>query len=130
MYHRLRVRFPKGMETAITVVFPLLAGVALYKYLPTHYTPGRLVRNYLPDGLWAYSLLSCILIIWNRKPHWVWILGAVISALLFEYGQYSGVLPGTGDWLDVATYLIFFGFALWTNAYFENRNIHKPQIKP
>jgi hypothetical protein len=120
MRKRLWAGFPKWLDVLSNVILPVAAGGVIYRCLSGRGGMEKLIRNYLPDGLWAYALLSCVLIIWNRKVHRVWVLISALSAVLFEYGQYTGVLAGTGDWLDVAVYLVFFGLALLSNQYIKN----------
>jgi len=105
-------------DLLINVLLPLILGVLIYGTTDTLSIP-RLVSNYLPDGLWAYSLLSAVLLIWKRKVVTGWIIAAFLLAVAFETGQYNHYLPGTGDLFDVLTYFLFFTLALILNLSYE-----------
>ena len=101
------------------VILPLLLGIGIYELSNATILNG-FFRNYLPDGLWAYSLVSSLLIIWNRRIKIFWIVLIFIFYIGFEVFQYIKVINGTGDYMDV---LIYFGFStatLLTNKYFIN----------
>ena len=101
------------------VILPLLLGIGIYELSNATILNG-FFRNYLPDGLWAYSLVSSLLIIWNRRIKIFWIVLIFIFYIAFEVFQYIKVIDGTGDYMDV---LIYFGFStatLLTNKYFIN----------
>jgi hypothetical protein len=106
-------------DILLNVILPLLVGIGVYEsskviILNTY------IRNYFPDGLWAYSFVSCLLIIWNRRINLFWIVSIFIFFIAFEVFQHFEVINGTGDYIDV---LIYFGcstIALLTNKYFIN----------
>lgn len=102
------------IDLLINVVVPGIAGGVIYLVPSVH----GILRNYLPDGLWAYSFLSSILIIWERKLPFSWIAIVYVFFGVFEYLQGFGWLPGTGDSNDVFTYSAFSCFALLANRYF------------
>jgi len=57
-----------------------------------------------PNGLWTYSLISNIILIWNNEKNYYmyfWIIIAVIISLGGEIGQAINVIPGTFDFLDL-----------------------------
>ncbi|MBS1736314.1 MAG: hypothetical protein JSS98_06845 [Bacteroidetes bacterium] len=81
-------------------------------------TVPEMIQNYLPDGLWAYALQSCILIIWNRKINIIWSIAIMLFAVIFELLQYLHFINGTGDFFDIIIYFIFFGIALSANKFF------------
>ena len=87
------------------------------------------LRNYLPDGLWAYAFLSCILIIWDRHINYIWIFAIVLTFGMFELEQMKQFVKGTGDFFDFVCYLIFGGIALVTNRYFLTKYNSKPKTK-
>ena len=63
----------------------------------------------LPDGLWAYSFTSFMLIVWGLKfsKHSIfWIAIGPILALGGEIGQAFGVVKGTYDLTDLVLCLI------------------------
>ncbi|MGG9961266.1 hypothetical protein [Ferruginibacter sp. SUN106] len=75
--------------------------------------------NHLPDGLWAYAFLSCILIIWNRQIHIPWLIVVLISFVAFEVLQSLEIINGTGDIKDIITYCTFSIIALFANSFFS-----------
>jgi hypothetical protein len=103
----------------LNVILPLIAGIGIYEsskvvLLNTY------IRNYLPDGLWAYSLVSCLLIIWNRRIKTFWLVLIFILYVVFEGFQYFKVINGTGDYLDILIYLVFSTIPILINKYFIN----------
>ena len=66
------------------------------------------VKYSLPDGLWAFSYMFLVDAIWNgsrSKSSFIFIYSLPVIALLSEFFQYFGLLPGVFDWMDVASYL-------------------------
>lgn len=62
----------------------------------------------VPDGLWLFSYLSILLVIWNNKisKHNVhWLLSVPTIAIVSEIGQWFGIVPGTFDVFDLIFYL-------------------------
>lgn len=58
----------------------------------------------LPDGLWAYSLLSALdLAIQDASKRPAWILAGASLAVGWEVLQSFGLAPGTFDWADLLT---------------------------
>jgi hypothetical protein len=62
----------------------------------------------LPDGLWLFSYLSVLLVVWDntiskQNIHWLLLVPAV--AVFSEIGQLFGVVPGTFDIFDLTFYL-------------------------
>lgn len=104
-------------DLIINVVLPILAGAIIY-YAANYFELNKYVRNQLPDGLWAWALFSCTLIIWDRRIHLLWISSTFVLCILFEVLQYFRVIRGVGDYLDVLTYFIFGIAALLVNKYF------------
>jgi hypothetical protein len=99
------------------VILPLLLGIGIYELSNATVLNG-FFRNYLPDGLWAFSLVSSLLIIWNRRIKIFWIVLIFIFYISFEIFQYIKVINGTGDYIDVLIYFGFSTIALLTNKYF------------
>lgn len=64
----------------------------------------------LPDGLWVYSMTTCMLLIWNDFPLSVykvlWVSSATILACAAEGLQFFGICPGTYDSTDVVMSLL------------------------
>ncbi|NNT71677.1 hypothetical protein HKT18_05545 [Flavobacterium sp. IMCC34852] len=66
----------------------------------------------LPDGLWMFSYMSLILLVWENnisKENIVWIFIIPFIALLSEVLQIIEIIPGTFDKLDLAMYLLGVG---------------------
>jgi hypothetical protein len=112
------MKFGKGFDLLLNVILPLLIGVCIYWAGRSVHIPG-LIRNYVPDGLWAYAFLSCILVVWDRKINWAWIAGALILSVIYEILQHYHIIGGTGDLGDVVAYLLFFAIALLSNSFFK-----------
>jgi hypothetical protein len=112
------MKYSKIYDIFLNVFLPLLVGVFIYRTEQYIRIPA-LIRYYVPDGLWAYALGSSILIVWERKIHWPWIVGAVMLSVVYETCQYYHFIPGIGEVRDVITYLVFISLALLSNALFK-----------
>ena len=67
------------------------------------------VKNSLPDGLWLFSYMFLVDVIWNGSKSvssHVFIYYLPLLALLSEILRYWGVGPGVFDWIDVVSYLL------------------------
>ncbi len=65
------------------------------------------VKYSLPDGLWIFSYVSLMILIWDYKISRIsirWILVLPIIAVLSEFGQLFKIVPGTFDIMDLITY--------------------------
>lgn len=65
------------------------------------------LKYYLPDFLWAFSL-SCLLQAFcahSLKESAIYCCVAAACGVIWELLQWTGVLTGTGDWLDIIMYL-------------------------
>jgi len=63
----------------------------------------------LPDGLWAYSLSSAVLITWrSHSSRWgiLWFTFAATLGIASELGQYLGLVPGTFETADLLCYAL------------------------
>lgn len=109
----------RAFDFAINVLLPLILGYIIY-LLTLNHKHIIILGNYLPDGLWAYALLSSVLIIWDRQKNIFWIIFIYIAAALFEIFQYLHFISGTGDILDILVYYIFFTFVLAANNLLKN----------
>jgi hypothetical protein len=112
------MKISKSSDILLNVFFPLVAGYIIY-CLSGFHSLYLLIKNYFPDGLWAYSFLSALLIIWRRQVNVGWISFVFLLAAFFELAQYLQWTAGTGDSADVIMYFIFFGAALCVNKYFK-----------
>ncbi len=104
----------------LNVAVPLIAGLSIYllfRHSPlalladaripriswSGSMPRWLVYN-LPSGLWAYSMVSAISILWinqRAQQRAAWLAGATIVAISMELSQLMLVIPGTYDHIDV-----------------------------
>ena len=68
-----------------------------HKHLPDWFI------NSLPDGLWAYSFIYSINLIWDEKKgwYWFWLINSCIIILLTEVLQFYKIMPGTFDVQDL-----------------------------
>jgi hypothetical protein len=107
----------KKIDIILNVLFPIIIGTFIYNISGLIKLP-LYVRDQFPDGLWAYSFISCILIIWNRAIKILWILIAFASFTFFEIFQALGIINGIGDLLDILVYFTFSIVALLSNKYF------------
>jgi hypothetical protein len=98
---------------------PLVAGLLIYRTEQYIRIPA-VVRYYLPDGLWAYAFGSCMLIVWDRKIKWAWMIAAMAVSIVYEICQYYHLIPGVGELRDVMTYFLFFSLALLSNAFLSH----------
>jgi hypothetical protein len=105
------------------VVFPICLGYFIY-YISAQTaqtSAAILVKNYLPDGLWAWSFISVILILWDRRINFTWVLATYLLSAGFELLQLLDILPGTADLVDLIVYFTFMGIALYTNSFFRKK---------
>jgi len=114
------MKITRGTDTLFNVILPLLAGYLIYRTASIGGIP-LFIKNYFPDALWAWSLISVILIIWNRQFHFSWIVTCYLGAVSFELFQYFHFLPGTGDIADITVYFIFLSGGLAFNNYFKKK---------
>jgi hypothetical protein len=97
-----------------SIIYILFRGVyiidptAMYFPLLSTNTPYWFLYN-LPDGLWLYSLLSALAVIWqgysSRQFH-TWFLFALFASYLTEVLQASQLIPGRFDWMDIIAYSV------------------------
>jgi len=62
----------------------------------------------LPDGLWLFSYLSVLLVVWDNaisKYNIHWLLLVPLFAIFSEFGQLFEIVPGTFDIFDLIFYL-------------------------
>ncbi|MBI5857459.1 MAG: hypothetical protein HZB42_07390 [Sphingobacteriales bacterium] len=111
------MKISRSFDIIVNVLFPLLIGYFIY-YAGENGFINPMIKNYLPDGLWAYSFTSALLIVWNREINIFWIIIAFVAALSIELLQYFGLMPGTADAFDFLMYAIFILTGLLTNKYY------------
>ena len=82
----------------------------------------------LPDGLWLMSILLFMEGIWNREKliKWLFCIPIIIFAFISEIFQFNGYFSGTGDILDIASYvaaiLLLLIFIKLKQIYYEKNN--------
>ncbi len=73
----------------------------------------RAVAGSLPDAAWGWAFGAALAIVW-RASRWrekaPWLAAGAALAIGVELGQAAGVVPGTFDWIDLASIAI--GYAL------------------
>jgi hypothetical protein len=112
------MKFTKGPDIVLNIILPLFLGSLVYLAGKPAFIPA-LIRNYLPDSLWAYAFISSILIIWDRAINRSWIAIVFLAACCFEGLQGLHVIAGTGDIVDIFVYFLSFTIALLLNSYFK-----------
>lgn len=63
----------------------------------------NVIKYYVPDFLWAFSF-TCALLTINQNIKLVVSL-ASLSGMLWEGMQFTGIISGTGDAIDIIMYL-------------------------
>jgi len=106
-------------DVFLNIALPVLAGSLIYLSHHAGYT-FPFIKNYLPDALWAYAFASAILIIWQREINKAWLAFLFVIAAGYELFQYNGIIPGTGDWWDMAVYSLSFSAAIFLNLFFKH----------
>lgn len=65
----------------------------------------------LPDGLWIFSYVNLMLLVWNFKINFqsiIWISIIPLVAIISEVGQSLGMIRGTFDFSDLLFYILGF----------------------
>tara|TARA_B100000795_G_scaffold216277_1_gene170160 strand:+ start:431 stop:805 length:375 start_codon:yes stop_codon:yes gene_type:complete len=88
----------------------------------------------LPDGIWLFSYLSVLLLIWDNKIskhniHWVLLIPSI--AIFSEIGQLFEIVSGTFDITDLVFYLAgtILPILIFTTTYTKIM-IYKKQDRP
>lgn len=106
------------LQTILFVLLPLALGVFIYDWFSGAHNFVTININFLknieptwegliynvPDGLWAFSLMSAMLIIWQSSTHkiqYFWIFLVLVLTFGSEFAQKFGLINGTFDWWDV-----------------------------
>ena len=103
-------------------VFEFAAGYRHYTLPFAENIPNWILYS-LPDGIWLFSYVSFVLIIWDNqisKQSFLWIFVVPILAICSEIGQLLNFVPGTFDLYDIYSYFFFFISALFI---FVKKNI-------
>ena len=71
------------------------------------------IRNWLPDALWAFMIVTCLTRLWlpYRNHLWFW-LSCLVLATGFELMQLLGMAKGTFDIFDVLVSALAAGISL------------------
>lgn len=118
------MKISRNFDLLLNVFFPLIIGVFFYFFTSLNF-PGILLKNYFPDGLWAYAFMSLILIIWNRQLKWMAVAMVLFCCISTELFQYLKWLKGTADWYDILLYIFFIILAIRMNALFNKNYSYK-----
>lgn len=81
----------------------------IFEYTRNHvcgYAPW--IKYNLPDGLWLLSYLLFIEGIWSKEKllKWLFCIPIIGFAFVLEFLQFSGIFSGTGDVLDIMSYIL------------------------
>lgn len=104
----------------LLVLLPLILGICIYEIARPESTivlprtgvtkilklPSWVIYN-VPDGLWLFSFLNCLYIIWYKssiRTKMIWIMSVFLLALLTEVLQKFHFIPGTFDINDILAY--------------------------
>ena len=91
----------KIFKFPIYILFPLLLGIYFYK--TNNSLP--ILRNYLPDFLWAYSLTWALkLFNWSGLNNLQIFYFSFITSVAYEIAQKLDIFDGTFDPMDIIVY--------------------------
>ncbi len=87
--------------------------ISIKKYL-LHITEGLVIPNFikfnLPDGLWFYSFLSFLCILWKfvgyKKDFYIIFICCFFTPFIIEILQLFKFISGTFDMKDILTFFI------------------------
>ena len=89
----------------------------------------RLLRNYLPDFLWAFSFffLTIIFSFNISEKKYLFISGIYVASIgiIFEILQYFNIAKGTFDFFDIVIYLIAILIACFIETKLRRRESEK-----
>lgn len=121
----------------LTVLLPLIAGVLVYLFFspspryffrffpePTiHFPQWNWIAFSLPDGLWTFSFVSFIGLIFHEKNlrRTLFIFLALLAGPLLELFQYVRCIPGTFDAIDILFQIISGTLAICCTKLFSNK---------
>jgi hypothetical protein len=103
------------LDFIINILLPIL--IAVFIYRTSFANEHSIIKNYVPDALWAYALASSIFIIWNRHVNYLWLSFVILFFVVYEILQYLHFTKGTGDVWDVVTYLTATFIAIIINKF-------------
>lgn len=110
-FYRILLRKSLNKWVFVSHVFtPLIFGVFVYNS-PNIFS--STIINYLPDGLWAYSLTIAIQRIWHWKINVFNIFLTLGTEIFFEVFQKKHYVGGTFDFVDIMIYFVSSALALF-----------------
>lgn len=115
------MKITRQTDLLLNVISPLLLGYFIY-LLGSYELLPQFLKNYLPDGLWAYAFISAILVIWDRQLNYGWLFISFLLATGFEVLQHYQFVTGTADMADIIIYFLFMGAGLLSNRFFKQKN--------
>lgn len=94
----------------------------IFPFISSPHVPYWIMYN-LTDGIWFYSFLSTIILVWNEKYsiHLIlWLVISILICFLLELLQLYHFIPGTFDWYDMlayfsAAFICYFNFCYTRN---------------
>lgn len=104
-----------GWRSGNLVMFQLLRKWGMLDLLTsirdmgTRYSLFEWIKYSIPDGLWLLSYMFIIDAIWHNNKHilyYVFLWSLPIIAIMSEILQYTEIVPGTFDIVDLSCYLI------------------------
>ena len=87
---------------------PILKSVREYTLALNSFLPDWFLFSF-PDGLWIFSYVCLVFLIWGNKINKniiLWILIILLLALTHEFGQLFEIFSGTFDYLDILFYVL------------------------
>lgn len=103
------------------IVLDNLGIISENKFFVTDHLPDWIPYN-LPDGLWLYSFITYLALVWKRagRLNLIFIFFVpTLFAISIEFFQYAGLVKGTFDILDVITYLLVFIFSSFQFSFWK-----------
>ena len=102
------------LSLAVFVYWLLTPEILLFKWFGInnagfifHATPNSLlIKNYLPDFLWALAILNTTILLRDLKVSNIYIYTLYLLPFISEILQLFKFIPGTFDWYDVLVYSI------------------------
>jgi len=105
-----------GLNDLILNIRRLVNGIQLFEW----------VLYSLPNGLWIYSLISFMIILWNKKinlDNILWFIIIISLGIFWEICQGIEIISGTFDWID-----LIFCFVLSVISLFQIKIINLKKI--
>lgn len=121
----LHVALPFGVGSLVYLVGRPLCVFSINKVvsLDMHTIPSKFplwLRFSFPDGLWLYSFLMWLILLWQKRINvesFVWYCIVILIAFGSEILQYFSLMKGTFDMNDICSYCL--GLVLCTYNYYH-----------